>query len=193
MEMGFDWIHDIQQIYRKVLNCTARPGWIENLGGECEKLNIEAGLLKPSLLMALMLLDGEVGFHVLSSKHQEMEDQIHQLTYGQVKTIEESDFIFIPMGGDIAHAIEKAKAGDLINPHQGATLIVETGVLTNERDLVLTGPGIEKFRFAKIDLSGDWVGVRALKNQEYPLGIDMIFVDEQANVLSIPRTTQIMK
>ena len=58
---------------------------------------------------------------------------------------------------------------------------------------MLTGPGIKKENYMQVKIKGDWLGEREKKNIEYPLGIDMILLDEESNVMCLPRTTQIKK
>ncbi|MCG8483376.1 MAG: phosphonate C-P lyase system protein PhnH, partial [Clostridia bacterium] len=74
-----------------------------------------------------------------------------------------------------------------------ATIVAEVNQITNERELILQGPGIEDKNELKVDLNGHWVEKRRLKNIEYPLGVDMIMVDKNSNLVGIPRTTQILR
>jgi alpha-D-ribose 1-methylphosphonate 5-triphosphate synthase subunit PhnH len=45
------------------------------------------------------------------------------------------------------------------------------------------GAGLE------VGLGREWIAARAAKNREYPLGVDMIFVDPEGRVAALPRTT----
>jgi alpha-D-ribose 1-methylphosphonate 5-triphosphate synthase subunit PhnH len=83
--------------------------------------------------------------------------------------------------------------GTLTNPHPSATIIMETMHLSNESSLCLSGPGIKTTHSLSVDGSDAWLEARAYVNKEYPLGMDLIFVDEAANIASIPRTTKIAK
>lgn len=84
--------------------------------------------------------------------------------------------------------------GDLLNPHKAATMIIEADSVSNDRALTLSGPGIETECYINVKTAIDaWVDLRAEKNSEYPLGIDLIFVDRDDNILCLPRTTQIIK
>ena len=55
--MELDLIHDIQSTYRKVLNSMARPGIIENIKDEADKVNVDIDCYKSTFLIMLMLLD----------------------------------------------------------------------------------------------------------------------------------------
>jgi alpha-D-ribose 1-methylphosphonate 5-triphosphate synthase subunit PhnH len=144
----------------------------------------------------LMLLDAEVTFHILGGETQNISRYINQLTYSKVVPLEEADFIYVLEGADseeIEGAIIRCKIGDLVNPHLSATLIIEVEKISNHRDLVLSGPGIKGEKYISISGETDWVKLRAEKNIEYPLGIEMYFVDKNYNLLALPRTTKITK
>ena len=88
-------------------------------------------------------------------------------------------------------AFRDSKIGDLFDPHKSATIVIEAPELSCSRQFMLRGPGIEQVSFADFGMGEKWVAEREKKNIEYPLGVDPIFVDRQANVLCVPRTTQI--
>lgn len=192
--MNLDIVHDIQKTYRKVLNCMSRPGALENIIAESEKVDINIDFLKPTLVMMLMLLDAEVSFKVISEKEAEVTSFISQLTYAKAKPLKEADFIFVLSDAGesgVETAFRESKIGDLIDPHKSATIVIEAHELSNSNQFMLKGPGIEQVSFASFGLGEKWVAEREKKNIEYPLGVDAIFVDGQANVLCVPRTTQI--
>ena len=87
--MELDMVHDIQKTYRKVLNCMSRPGHMENIIEESEKVDINIDFLRPTLVM---LLDAEVSFNVISEKEAEVTSFISQLTYAEAKPSEGSRF-----------------------------------------------------------------------------------------------------
>lgn len=191
--MELDTVHDIQKTYRKILHCMSRPGTLENIMEESEKVDIHIDFLKPTLVIMLMLLDAEVSFKVISEKEAEVSSFISQLTYAEAKPLEEADFIFVLSDAGesgVKTAFRDSKIGDLINPHKSATLVIEAPELSNSSTFMLRGPGIEHASFAGFGLGEQWIAERKKKNIEYPLGVDAIFVDRQANVLCIPRTTQ---
>lgn len=53
----FDYVHDVQNGYRKVLNSMARPGVVENLNEEASNIDSEIEAYKSTVFMMLMLLD----------------------------------------------------------------------------------------------------------------------------------------
>jgi alpha-D-ribose 1-methylphosphonate 5-triphosphate synthase subunit PhnH len=171
----------------------SRPGALENILEESEKVDINIDFLRPTLVIMLMLLDAEVSFKVISGKEKEVTSFISQLTYAEAKPLEEADFIFVLSDAGesgVETAFRDSKIGNLINPHKSATIVIEAPELSNNSEFMLRGPGIEEASFAGFGLGEKWIAEREKKNIEYPLGIDAIFVDRQANVLCVPRTTE---
>lgn len=194
--MKFDYVHDVQRAYRKLIDSISKPGTMVSLYEESRKLDSVANCNRSILVLMLMLLDAEVTFHILGGETQNISRYINQLTYSKVVPLEEADFIYVLEGADseeIEGAIIRCKIGDLVNPHLSATLIIEVEKISNHRDLVLSGPGIKGEKYISISGETDWVRLRAEKNIEYPLGIEMYFVDKNYNLLALPRTTKITK
>ncbi|MCL1950284.1 MAG: phosphonate C-P lyase system protein PhnH [Turicibacter sp.] len=191
--MPFDKVHDTQQIYRKVLHAMSRPGEISNIFSEVEGLTLQSAMLKPTVGFLYLLLDREVGFHVVSRHADEVSQLIAQLTYSKETPIEEADYIFVLQDalGELPAVFGKGKTGNLIDPQKSATLIVECPAVANNQVLSLKGPGIKSENFLDLGLSPEWLKARALANSEYPLGIDMMFVDGMGAVACLPRTSQI--
>jgi len=194
--MKLDMVHDIQAAYRKTLDSMSRPGLISNIRNQADKVNMEIGSLDSTLVLVLMLLDTEVKFKVYSEREAEINKLINQLTYAKATEAESANYILILKDSkpeDFEEAFRKAYPGDLLDPHKAATIIAEAESLSNDRMLTLTGPGIETEHYINVKTIDGWVDLRAEKNSEYPLGIDLIFTDPNDNILCLPRTTQIAK
>lgn len=93
--MKLNMVHDIQSVYRKVLNAMAKPGVIENLQKEADKVDIDINCYKSTFLIMMMLLDREVSFNVVSEMSIDVSSLISQITYAKVKPLEEADYIFV--------------------------------------------------------------------------------------------------
>ncbi|PRR84375.1 phosphonate C-P lyase system protein PhnH [Clostridium vincentii] len=192
--MKLDSIHDLQGVYRKVLNAMARPGVIENINQEAEKVDIELDCFKGTFLLMLMLLDGEVTFHIISENTMNITSLVSQMTYAKIRPLDEADYIFVLSDANskrLALAYRKSKIGDLVNPNSSATIIAEFEEIKKGTQLELVGPGIKEANRISISESRAWIRARKEKNQEYPLGIDGIYIDKKGNVMCLPRTTQI--
>ncbi|HEO8419615.1 TPA: phosphonate C-P lyase system protein PhnH [Yersinia enterocolitica] len=194
--MKLDIVHDLQAVYRKLVDALARPGQLADLTKEATVIREDGNKECPAsiLLIALTLFDQEVTFKVISEKEETITKLINQLTYAKSVEAEAADYILILQDaerGSLNKVMEKAKPGTLKNPHSSATIIVEVSRVSNEPDLELKGPGIKTTEFVHVELKENWVESREMKNQEYPLGIDLLFVDQKDQLLSVPRTTQI--
>ncbi len=191
--MKIDLVHDIQGVYRKVLNSMARPGVIESLAAYTNKVDINIQCYKGTVLVMLMLLDGEVSFNVVSKNAMEVTSIISQITYAKVKPLEEADYIFILNDSInvIGTVFENGKEGTLIDPNLSSTIIAEVNSLSVDKVIELCGPGIEEKNYVNVQGCNQWIEARNRKNKEYPLGIDSIFVDEKGKLISIPRTTKV--
>lgn len=194
--MRLDLVHDIQAAYRKTVTAMSRPGRIVNIREQTDKLDIETGCFDSTLVLALMLLDMEQTFKIVSERQATIAKKVNQLTYAKETETDRANYIFIlhdAMPEDWENAFKEAYAGDLINPQNSATIIMEVDAVNNQNNLILTGPGIEKECYVHVNTTNGWIGMRANKNSEYPLGVDLIFTDADANILCLPRTTQVRK
>ena len=194
--MKLDMVHDIQRAYRQTLDSMSRPGLISNFRNQADKIDMANSCFDSTLVLVLMLFDTEVKFKVCSEREAELDKLINQLTYAKATEVESADYILVLNDAkpeDLEQAFRMAYPGDLLDPHKAATIIIEADSVSNDRDLILTGPGIEKERYIDVKTTDRWVDLRAEKNSEYPLGIDIIFTDRDDNILCLPRTTQIVK
>lgn len=119
---------------------------------------------------------------------------INQLTYSKPVDLPEADFIFILHDASeeqMKEALDKAKVGNLLNPHESAMIILEVPDVTKGDSMILSGPGIQDESFLSLPNVSAWLAARNEKNMEFPLGIDMYFVDQQDRLIALPRTTQI--
>lgn len=192
--MKLDLVHDIQEAYRKVLNSMSRPGIIESLKNEEIKVDMDMDIYKSTFVIMLMLLDREVTFNIVSDNSSEISNLVSQMTYAKVKPIEEADYIFVIKDScdeTLGEICSKAKFGDLINPNNSSTIIAEFDCINNEGALQFAGPGIKEVNKVYISGNKNWIKIREMKNQEFPLGIDIICLDKNSSVLCIPRTTKI--
>jgi len=99
---------------------------------------------------------------------------------------------FIVADGSWAPTFEPA-LGSLAEPEQGATLIVRVASLEDSNDfpLMLQGPGIEDMQALSVSgLNSEWLAKRTRWNRNFPMGVDLILVDD-TKVVALPRTTRI--
>ncbi|RCW69685.1 phosphonate C-P lyase system protein PhnH [Saliterribacillus persicus] len=194
--MAIDQVHDLQQVYRNMLDCMARPGTITSLEQKTGLFEDQLSYNEAIFLCALTVLDAEVTFYIIADtdKGDKLAELISSYTMARVTSIEKADFIIV-LQGDIKEEINKAlsicKMGDLINPQQSATWIVETAALSNNGGVTIHGPGIKESKQLQTGLWNEFWQTRNSKVKEYPLGIDLIFVDALNQISCVPRTTSV--
>lgn len=189
----FDYIHDIQNSYRKLLDSMAKPGRINNIKEEVDKLEVHSKLSKELMLLADVLLNLESSFYI---KELEFQHYIKLHTFAKVEKVEEAEFIFVDRKNyseeEFRDLLEKVRIGTLQDPHLGGTLIVKVEKITEDSILSLKGPGIKDKKYLGIvGLSREFIEKREEINSEFPMGVDMIFVDNSGNLVCIPRTTEV--
>ncbi|CAN7159966.1 phosphonate C-P lyase system protein PhnH [Peribacillus frigoritolerans] len=192
--MNLDIVHDIQTVYRKLVTATSRPGTLVVLDREARTLDVQMECLSSTILLARTVLDPEVSFKVISKAEEAVSRMINQLTYSKPVDLPEADFIFILHDASeeqMKEALNKAKVGNLLNPHESAMVILEVPDVTKGDSMILSGPGIQDESFLSLPNVSVWLAARNEKNMEFPLGIDMYFVDQQDRLIALPRTTQI--
>jgi alpha-D-ribose 1-methylphosphonate 5-triphosphate synthase subunit PhnH len=190
--MPLDSVHDIQSAFRKIMRAMAYPGEVVDLGVEAGKIDLSFSFNKAVMLIALTILDAETRFAVFSDDGEGDGGLISQMTYSKTTTSEKADFLFvIGPARDARAALDEARIGSLVDPHLGATIIVEASRITGTGPLALSGPGVAGSKRIGIERDGSWVSLRERKNAEFPMGIDLIFVDPEGRLVALPRTTRI--
>ncbi|WP_127581373.1 phosphonate C-P lyase system protein PhnH [Paenibacillus koleovorans] len=197
--MKLDFVHDIQTSYRKVVQAMARPGLVVDLAEEAGKLEPEGGCYPTTMLLAHMLLDTEVTFKVVSGEEAAVMTQfLNQTTYARAVETEKADYVFVlrdAVPEDVLHTLRNAKIGKLADPHHSATVIIEVESISEAqghgRGLRLRGPGIQTASYVQLEPQPDWVELRAERNVEFPLGLDLLFMDAEHRLFALPRTTQV--
>ena len=189
--MNFDMVFDIQHAYRQVVHAFAYPGEIVSLKQEADRLEAELPCRAATGVLLYMLLDADTSFHAV--EEEQLTDSITRLTYCQSCSLETAAHVIVTgkHRDRLCEIMQKVQTGTLEDPHLGATLLVECDSLQEGDELILRGPGIPHAHTIASPLNSDWVEVRALVNEEFPLGFDMLLIDADANCMALPRTTQV--
>lgn len=193
--MAIDQIHDLQQVYRKLLHSMSRPGTITSIQTQAEEMDYGFSCNPATILSAMALLDAEVTFHVLSQKKQELIEKISEYTSARFAPADEADFIIVLKEDEeqaILQTMAECKIGSLIDPHQSATWIIESPFLTNEGKFRMTGPGIQTEARLRTDMPAAFWQERNKRIKEYPMGIDLVFADDAGQLACMPRTTSVI-
>lgn len=192
--MTIEIVHQTQEVFRMILHCMSRPGTIENIRDIEKTINAHGDCPQSIFVTAITLLDAEVSFCVIGEHAREIEESLSSFTFAKVADVEEADYIFVMKDTPkklMRHVLKFAKKGTFENPDRSATILVETEKLSNEPSLTLRGPGIQDTVMVEIAESTFWLTAREEANHEFPLGIDMILIDEESNLMCLPRTTTI--
>jgi alpha-D-ribose 1-methylphosphonate 5-triphosphate synthase subunit PhnH len=218
--MSFNPVHDTQTAYRVLLDCMARPGTVGNLAEVRDCIEFDAPLDKGLLLMGLTLLDGETSFTVPTEGVPEsiaetlvgVQAFLARICSSRIEDPGRAAFLFLP-GGAAVQAIEKAFRGTFIDPHLGATIILELASLGTsgaargtepgftdstgpDGSWILEGPGIAATDVLSCGpddarMLSEALSARERACSEFPLGVDLVLVDKAARVVCIPRTTTV--
>lgn len=190
--MTIDLVHDVQAVFRNVLDAMSRPGKIVSLEQLKGKNDLDVPTYDITLLTILTLLDAEVTFHVIPANENQVIEKIAGYTLAKHTAIQEADFILALENAtekEIIEAMKKSKKGTLTDPHEAATWIIETTLDTSETGVRLTGPGIKE----EAELHTLPASIWQVRNEavvEFPLGIDLILTDPDFQIACVPRTTR---
>lgn len=108
----------------------------------------------------------------------------------QIVPVHQADHAILPAATETDTArIAQLHTGDALYPESGATVIVPARIGSGTA-LRLTGPGVETQ--TQLDLDDVHPSLWAIRARlcAYPLGIDMIFVDDM-RVAALPRSTMV--
>lgn len=180
--------HERQQAFREILDGMAFPGKVKKIQQSCSQIS---GLLPLTSLVCETLLDREVRFAVLGDEH--ISDSLHAYTGSRAVEMRVADFIIIPYDAPFPEKLTLANVGTLENPHQSATIIYEISSLSEGNCYELTGPGIKEKKKISAAIPRKFIENRNELNKEYPLGIDVIFIDQHQHICAFPRTTNIVE
>ena len=174
------WLPEAQQRhFRLLLDAMARPGTRHVID-----IRPEA---RPVVLSVLAsLLDAEVG---LADPHGLLCSEDWPKLQAINAAVEQADYILC----DGARVPDfTPKLGTLPEPEKSATLILVVKHLSqgNHR-LRLSGPGIQQTTTLPIDgLAAEWLQRREEWVSGFPLGVDLILVDDY-QLAALPRTTKV--
>ncbi len=193
MENKFDEITYTQSLFRTLLDCMSRPGKIGRI--EPASCGLSFSFTDYTLGVAITLLDQEVTFHVYNDRNNSSV-QLQMYTMSRQVSMEECDYFFV--NGNENFDVSRLKKGILEFPDESATVICQVRKLSGERilrpdaiKLQLQGPGIRDTNTLYIyGLNQQVIEPWQQCNQEFPLGLDWIFVDEDGKVCCIPRSTK---
>lgn len=172
-----------QQAFRQLMRAFARPGSLELLSTTPNTHGEAAQDAKITVLATL--LDDQV---TLSDPNNLLSPLVLQRLEVRPETLDRAAFILAR--GDLEPGFQP-RLGTLESPEGGGTIIVCVEKLGEGISLTLTGPGIEDRRMLAVTgLHPHWLVARQNWTQGFPLGVDLILVDDTC-IAALPRTTKI--
>lgn len=204
-QLTFDEVHDTQFIYRQLLDAMARPGKVNDIGSAVAHMTGNNRISQSFAGLAITLLDQEVTFSTVMANNDSAIAFIQSRTFCPHVSFNVADYVFVDRfvsDEQVTEIMSQVKQGTLIDPHLSATVLLAVEDLKEVRDVTsgdqkgtmytLKGPGIEHEKHVFIEgMSAHWWKMRQETNQEYPLGVDMIIVSDNDEILAIPRTTMV--
>jgi len=174
------WQPEIQQShYRILLDAMSHPGRRYSVTTQREEAPM-------ALTILATLLDAEVS---LADPHGLLKNKDAFMLQAKLVKADQADYILCD--GSLIPDFEP-KLGTLPCPDQSATLILVVDKIGQGNiNLKLKGPGIAETE--RLDMSGidaHWFSKREDWVCSFPLGVDLIFVDD-TQVVAIPRTTKV--
>jgi alpha-D-ribose 1-methylphosphonate 5-triphosphate synthase subunit PhnH len=186
-------VEPAQAIFRRLVEAMSYPGRLVQIAPPAEPT-----VAALALAVAETLLDHEVRFGVVTSNtSDQLTEAIFALTKAKRATLEQADYVFVD-GADSHGAVNKAQRGRGDYPDQGATLIYllpeEPAQKKNapDRGIMLQGPGIEHGIVPQMPgLSRTEMVLLRQANDQFPLGVDAIFLQAPDRIMCIPRSSRI--
>jgi len=174
------WQPEVQQInFRLLLDAMAYPG---------QRFALHAVLNKEHATLSVLatLLDAEV---TLSDPHNLLSADDWLMLHSESTSEDKADYVLCDASQSPNFL---PKLGTLPDPEQSATLILMVNKLgKGAYKLKLSGPGIKDIENLTVDgLNTEWLSKRDDWVCAFPLGVDMILLDDK-HVTALPRTTKV--
>ncbi|MBM6753002.1 phosphonate C-P lyase system protein PhnH [Mediterraneibacter glycyrrhizinilyticus] len=186
----FDFVHDGQKVFRELLSAMANPGQIRKIGEQAGKFKGDYASL---LALGCTLLDNEEKMYV--EKNPRLSSELHNLTLCREADLDQADYVFLSSEmnyGSMEQILKNVKRGTYADPQESATIFLLCSETQGEEEMTLRGPGVDGEK--KIRVYPYIKKVIRLRNDleiEYPLGVDLVFVDGSGNLIGIPRLVKI--
>lgn len=179
-----------QKVFRVLLDALSHPGTLFSFQAEKQ---YPKELYNQTMAITHCVLDGEITYCALAVSDM-TKQEIEIYTLSNEGPLAVADFVIASanVSGEVLNeAIQKMKKGDLMNPHDSATLILEVKKLDHSGMVRMSGPGIRSEQMLGIVGHHDWIDYRNEAVSEFPLGVDVFLIDEHGSVVGIPRTTRL--
>lgn len=162
--------------FKSIMNALSMPGNIEKISPFYES---------SLLAVANCLLYSEVSYFYNGSEDFDLIDAITNA----LKTNEcKADYIFSDKLSD--YLLNRAKVGTSMEPEFSGTLIFKCKNFDGLK-VKLTGAGINKEKILSLPIDKSFVEFFNEKNSYFPLGNEVFFISENAQIVALSRTTKL--
>lgn len=171
---------DIEQTNRKnfrvLMDALSHPGSI----GKMDKA-YDSYLLS----VASVLLYSEVSFYYFGEENFTL---VEAVTNPRATTNDQADYIF--SDAVCLRLLREAKTGDFINPDFSSLLVFKCDDF-NKYTYRLRGPGIDGEKILNLPVNKEFIVALMGKNANYPLGVEVYFLNEIGEIIALSRTTKV--
>lgn len=162
--------------FKSIMNALSMPGNIEK---------IEPFYESNLLAVANCLLYSEVSYFYKGSEDFDLIDAVTNAN----KTNEcKADYIFCDEISE--YLLNKAKIGTTCDPEFSGTLIFKCKNFDGVK-VRLSGAGINKEKIISLPIDRSFIEFFNEKNSYFPLGNEVFFIDENAQIVALSRTTKV--
>ncbi|MDX1809665.1 MAG: phosphonate C-P lyase system protein PhnH [Sulfurospirillaceae bacterium] len=171
---------DLEKLNRKnfkaLMSALSMPGNIKKI----------SPLYKSAMLaLSNVLLYNEVTYFFAGDDNISL---VADITNPKIETAQNADYIFSDqIDKDL---LEIAKKGTFLNPEFSATLIFACKDF-NKTKAKISGPGIKEEKEIYLPCEREFIQTLTEKNSNYPLGIEVFFINEKNELMALSRTTKI--
>lgn len=192
-----DTIRSDQQTFRTALSVLSNPGRTERLAtaSRSDAPAVNGNRFTGPLLMAL--LDHEVSFSVEPGPDAgAFAAYILKRTRCPIVSADRAAFVVADHSTLDQQLPLELHTGSFDYPDDSATLIVQVPTLDQnvaaDLTIVVEGPGVPGRRVVKLTgVGGEFFAARDRANAHYPIGIDLLFIDQEGRIIGLPRTSQV--
>lgn len=195
-------LHIMQQVFRHVLDAFAHPGTVQRLPAELPRDGGSLEFDAPLETLVRLFVDQAVSFCVEGADSDAAERFLVSETHAARVPCREADFVIVPARADaqtVRNAVLEASRGVLASPEKGATVLMGCACIEAAGQTVgvplhaveVHGPGVADVNRFGIDRIV-WADARADRADEYPCGIEIVLVDEEGDLVAIPRSAHLV-
>lgn len=220
--MKEDKLHMMQRAFRATLDAFARPGSVHKIEPFSDEDPGHSALNAYLETAVRLFIDQAVTFAMIDSDSDQVAAYLVRETHAKKTAVQKADFVIIPSNTGSARefeAIRSAQAGDLVSPEKGALIIMGVSCITDQpflpemdmssRFLLLSraseaeseaenlkifevsGPGVVGSAQFALDRDA-WAHARMARGDEFPCGVDILFVATDGTIVAIPRSSKVV-